>query len=203
MHADLYHTLFESHLTYCISVWGGSSITNITKIWLAQKHCIRVLFGNKKAYFEKFETCARARPYPLQTLTDEFYQLEHSKPLFKDKNILALQNLYTYHTFMEVFKILKLRCPISLFDLFNVSSRKEMTLITPFPSNDFVYRATTIWNTIAPKLKLLDYSHNISLAKSTLKKALIDIQHSHNEFDWTQNDFDIKRISMCPKTSST
>jgi hypothetical protein len=99
---------------------------------------------------------------------------------------------------MEVFKILKLRCPISLFDSFNVSSRKEKTLITPFPSNDFFYRATTIWNTIAPKLKLLDYSHNISLAKSTLKKALIDIQHSNIEFDWTQNDFDIKRISMCP-----
>ena len=199
MHTDLYHTLFESHLTYCISVWGGSSITNTTKIWLAQKHCIRVLFGNKKAYLEKFETCARARPYPLQALTGEFYQLEHSKPLFKDRNILALQNLYTYHTFMEIFKILKLRCPISLFDLFNISSRKEITLITPFPSNDFIYRAATIWNTIAPKLKLLDYSHNISLAKSTLKRALIDIQHSENDLDWTQNDFDIKRISICVK----
>jgi hypothetical protein len=65
MHADLYHTLFESHLTYCISVWGGSSMLNITKIWIAQKYCIRMLFGNKKAYLEKFETCARARPYPL------------------------------------------------------------------------------------------------------------------------------------------
>ena len=199
LHTDLYHTLFESHLTYCISVWGGSSASNITKIWTAQKHCIRVLFGNKKAYLEKFQTCARARPYPFQVLTGKFYELEHSKPLFKDKKILALKNLYTYHTFMEVFKILKLRCPISLFDLFNLSSRKEITLITPFPSNDFIYRATIIWNTIAPKLKLLDYSHSISLAKSNLKRALLDIQHSQKETSWTDGDFDMTRVSISNK----
>ena len=194
-----YHTLFESHLTYCISVWGGSSAANITKIWSAQKHCIRVLFGNKKAYLEKFKTCTRARPYPFQALTDEFYQLEHTKPLFKNKNILALQNLYTYHIFMETFKILKLRCPISIYDLFTLSSRKEITLITSFPSNDFIYRATTIWNIIAPKLKLLDYSHNISLIKSTLKRALLKTQHSENQFDWTESDFDLNKISMSSK----
>ena len=169
-------------------------MSNITKIWIAQKYCIRILFGNKKAYLEKFETCARARPYPLQALTNEFHQLEHSKPLFNERKILALQNLYTYHTFMETFKILKLRCPTSLFDLFHVSSRKETTLISPFPSNDFICRATTIWNTIAPKLKLLDYSHNISLAKSSLKRALMGIQHAENDLHWTLNDFDMKRI---------
>ena len=196
LHTDLYYTLFESHLTYCISVWGGSSKTNITKIWLAQKHCVRILFGNKKSYLEKFETCARARPFPLQKLTQDFYELEHSKPLFKDRNILSIQNLYTYHTFMEIFKILKLRYPISLFDLFNISSRKEMILITPFPSNDFIYRATTIWNTVAPKLKLQDYTHNISLAKSTLKKALLHIQHSENKLDWTENDYDLSKICL-------
>ena len=97
---------------------------------------------------------------------------------------------------MEIFKILKLRYPISLFDLFNISSRKEMTLITPFPSNDFIYRATTIWNTVAPKLKLQDYTHNTSLAKSTLKKALLHIQHSENKLDWTENDYDFSKIYL-------
>ena len=148
---------------------------------------------------KKFKTCTRARPYPFQALTDEFYQLEHTKPLFKNKNILALQNLYTYHIFMETFKILKLRCPISIYDLFTLSSRKEITLITSFPSNDFIYRATTIWNIIAPKLKLLDYSHNISLIKSTLKRALLKTQHSENQFDWTESDFDLNKISMSSK----
>ena len=195
LHTDLYHTLFESHLTYCISVWGGSSLVNTAKIWLAQKHCMRVLFGNKKAYLEKSQTCLRSRPYSNQTLGDEFFQQEHCKPLFKKHGILALKNLYTYHTFMEVFKVLKLRCPISLYEYFKISPRKETTLITSFPSHDFISRGTTIWNTISPKLKLLDYSHSISLAKSSLKKTLLELQHSGTEKTWTSNDFDIARIS--------
>ena len=175
---------------------GGSSINNTNKVWIAQKHCIRVLFGDKKAYLDKFETCSRARPYPFQVLGQEFFQLEHTKPLFKNHQILAVENLYVYHTFMEVFKILKLRCPMSLYDSFTISSRKETTLITPLPSNDFISRATKIWNSTAPKLKLLDYSHNISLAKSKLKRALLTIQHSENELAWTENDFDISKIPI-------
>ena len=194
LHTDLYHTLFESHLVYCISVWGGSSLVNIAKIWMAQKHCIRILFGDKQAYLEKSKTCSRSRPYSDQTLGESFFQLEHCKPLFKKHGILALNNLYTYHTFMEVFKTLKLRCPISLYECFKVSSRKETTLITSFPSHDFISRGTIIWNTIAPKLKLLDYSHNISLAKSSLKRALLHLQHSGDNLTWTKNDSDITRL---------
>ena len=108
--------------------------------------------------------------------------------------------MMVHYTFMETFKILKLRCPISIHDLFSVSSRKETTLITSFPSNDFIYRATTIWNIIAPKFKLLDYSHNISLIKSTLKRVLLEIQHLENQLDWTESDFDINRISIDSKS---
>ena len=28
MHRDIYHTLFESHLTFGISVWGGAHLVN-------------------------------------------------------------------------------------------------------------------------------------------------------------------------------
>ena len=103
-------------------------------------------------------------------------------------------NAYTYHTFMEVFKVLKLRQPISLFEQFDLSLRKETTLITSNPSDTFVSRSASLWNSIAPKFKLLDYSHNISLAKSNLKRALLEIQHKDNEITWTPNDFDITKI---------
>ena len=83
---------------------------------------------------------------------------------------------------------------MSLYEHFTISSRKETTLITSFPSHDFISRGTAIWNTIAPKLKLLDYSHNISLAKSKLKKALLNLQHSDDTEIWTKNDFEISRI---------
>ena len=105
-----------------------------------------------------------------------------------------MKNLYTYHTFMEVFKVLKLRQPISLFEQFDLSLRKETTLITSNPSDTFVSRSASLWNSIAPKFKLLDYSHNISLAKSNLKRALLEIQHKDNEITWTPNDFDITKI---------
>ena len=50
----LYHALFESHLTYGISVWGGVPDTKIDKIFTVQKHCIRILFRDYGAYIEKF-----------------------------------------------------------------------------------------------------------------------------------------------------
>ena len=60
LHKELYFTLFESHLSYCISVWGGAAQCHLTPIWMSQKHCIRILFGDKEAYLNKFKTCARA-----------------------------------------------------------------------------------------------------------------------------------------------
>ena len=140
LHRDLYHTLFESHLTYCISVWGGAPSCTTDKLFTSQKHCGRILFGNKQEYLEKYRTCARARPLAKQKLTNEFFEKEHTKPLFTKHSILALKNLYTYHTFMEVFKILKLRVPPSLSDYFARSLRKETTLITAFPTHDFISR---------------------------------------------------------------
>ena len=195
LHSDLYHTLFESHLTYCISVWGGSPINTTKKIFASQKHCVRILFGDKHAYLEKFRTCARARPYTHQVLANEFFQKEHTKPLFIKHGIMALQNLYIYHTFMEVLKILKLGVPLSLSEHFTKSLRKETTLITSFPTNDFISRSTKIWNTVAPKLKILDYSHKISSAKSSLKKSLIKIQSAGDMVHWTQNNFDMQKIT--------
>ena len=196
LHKDLYYTLFESHLTYCISVWGGAHKNVTAKVWTAQKHCVRVLFGNKKAHLDKFKTCAKARPYLNQALDNSFFQLEHTKPLFNKHGILAFENLYTYHTFIETFKILKLRTPISLYNLYTKSHRKEIMLIVPSSStSDFIKRSTTLWNTIAPKMKLIDYSYKISLAKSNVKRALNSVQNTGNTNSWTENDFNAQKIS--------
>ena len=196
LHCDLYHTLFESHLTYCISVWGGAPSCTTDRLFTSQKHCIRILFGNKQEYLEKYRTCARARPLSKQKLTNEFFEKEHTKPLFTKHSILALRNLYTYHTFMEVFKILKLRLPPSLSDYFTRSLRKETTLITAFPTHDFISRSTKIWNTIAPKLKLIDYSYKISAAKSSLKRMLLKTQCSGDMVFWNDNNFDIDKLTQ-------
>ena len=79
LHANLYHTLFESHLGYGISVWGGSSVRKLEPLFITQKKCIRIMFGDNEAYRNKFMTCARSRSKEQQILGAEFYELEHRK----------------------------------------------------------------------------------------------------------------------------
>ena len=196
LHRNLYYTLFESHLSYCISVWGGAAQYRITSLWTAQKHCMRVLFGDKEAYLDKFRTCIRSRPYNFQKLGKKFFEKEHTKPIFEQQNVLSIHNLYHYHCLMEVFKILKLRSPISLYSSYNISHRKPTTLITPIPSNNFISRSTYLWNTIAPKLKVPDYSVKISMVRNTLKKILFKLQHKENKLVWTIEDYNINKLSM-------
>ena len=54
----IYHTLFESHLSYCISTWGGAKKKLIDQIFVTQKIAIRYLFGNYEKFLEKFSTAA-------------------------------------------------------------------------------------------------------------------------------------------------
>ena len=153
-----------------------------------------MLFGDKEAFLEKYRTSARARPYPNQLLDEKFYQKEHPKPLFKKHSILALRNLYTYYTLMEVSKILKLHSPICIYSQFNISRRKQTMIISSSPTENFVSRSSNLWNIIAPKLKLTDHSYKISSLKNTMKRCLLNLQHAENPLTWTSGDFDINKF---------
>ena len=194
LHKDLYHTLFESHLTYCISVWGKAAKARITPLWNAQKHCIRVLFGDREAYLNKFKTSVRTRPLGAQRLDSSFYQKEHSKPLFNSQKILSIHNLYTYHSFLEVFKILKLYKPIIMHKQYTTSNRKNTTIILKRPSQTFVYRSSVLWNNIAPKLNINDNSISLTQIKNTLKTALLLRQSVENTTEWTSEDYNIHKL---------
>ena len=56
----IYNALFMSHLSYCISCWGGIPDYKLHKIFAIQKRCIRLLFGEKLNHDHKefYETCA-------------------------------------------------------------------------------------------------------------------------------------------------
>ena len=62
LHKQIYHSLFESHLTFAISVWGGVSRKTIEPLFITQKRCIRMIFGDTETYHDKFKTSARCRP---------------------------------------------------------------------------------------------------------------------------------------------
>ena len=66
LHKNLYHTLFESHLAYGITAWGGVSDKKLQSLFKVQKRCLRIIFGDKETYLNKFKTCCRVRPYDHQ-----------------------------------------------------------------------------------------------------------------------------------------
>ena len=93
LYKSLYFTLFESHLSYGITVWEGVSNNKLEPLFKFQKKCMRILFGDKEAYLNKFKTCARSRPFDNQILGQEFYSREHTKPLFNQPLTVSLNFL--------------------------------------------------------------------------------------------------------------
>ena len=195
LHQQLYYTLFESHLSYCISVWGGAAKQRISSLFTAQKYCLRVLFGDRLAYLDKFKTCARTRPIGQQKLDQTFFIKEHTKPIFKHNNILAIQNLYTYHCYLELYKIMKFRAPISLHEGYTCSSRKPCLLICQAdPPDNHNTRSTRIFNVLTPKFRMTDFTTSVMCLRGKLKRALLTNQHNHALLDWTVKDFDCTNV---------
>ena len=59
--------------------------------------------------------------------------LEHTQPLFTEQKIMNLENLHMYHTFTELFKILKFDVPHSIIikDLFKFCPKNEKLRLIP------------------------------------------------------------------------
>ena len=154
----IYNALFMSHLSYCISCWGGIPRYKLEKIVSIQKRCIRLLFGKSPNYDRKefYETCARARTIDDHKASKDF-KLEHTKPLFNEKEILNLQNLYVYHVFMETFKIAKFSTPITMRNIIKFLPRTDkLKLEVPLVKLDvsqqnFSFKCSQIWNEFLPK----------------------------------------------------
>ena len=149
--------------------------------------CLRIMFGDKEAYKDKFKTCARCRPVGEQILGSNFYSKEHTKPLFNSHQIMTVHNLYFYHCINDVSKILKFRTPMSLFSLFDMSNRsgKETLIIMPKPSDSYIYRAGAIWNTVRNHLISLNtLTFKPNQLKSQIKVAISNAQLQGEPEDW-------------------
>ena len=110
--------------------------------------------------------CARICTYN-QHMEHKSYSLEHTKPLLNEHKLLNLENLYFYHMFMEIFKILKYSIPCSLKHLFNLFQRNQkFLLMTPkvkleVSKQNFVFKATKVGNKlIGHALKKMNLHHH-------------------------------------------
>ena len=80
---QIYHALFESHLGYGISVWGGVSLNRLEPLFLVQKKCVRIIFGDSEAFADKFRTCSRTRPILCIKLQKGLNDKDSAKPNIK------------------------------------------------------------------------------------------------------------------------
>ena len=190
----LYHTLFESHLTYCISAWGGVPSHKTDTLFSIQKKCLRILYGDREEYINKFCTAARTRPYGEKLLDNTFYEREHSKPLFNENGIMNFKNLYTYMTTNELLKIIKYQQPIVLSNELKISNRNNKTLILlPKISNaDFIFNFSLIWNR-AIKILETPTIHEISVEvfKGKLKQEIHKRQKIGDKFLWNNENMSL------------
>ena len=209
----LYDAFFKSHISYCISCWGGISSNKFESLFSIQKRCIRLLFGKELSFdhAEFYETCARTRTYQ-QHMSKKNYCLEHTKPIFSEYNILSLRHLYIQHTFVELFKIVKFRAPFSVFELFNPSPRNTNLLMCLPKINldlskyNFVFSASLIWNSLIGGLlekcspnsagimvpgssEFSDTTTPISYIKKKLKNILLDTQKLGENDEWTAENY--------------
>ena len=204
----IYNALFMSHLSYCISCWGGIPDHKLSKIFSIQKRCIRLLFGKRYTtdHKEFYETCARSRTYD-EHMASKNYSLEHTKPLFNEFGIMTLENLYLYHSFMETLKILKFGDPQSMHELYKFCPKSDkLRLIVPLQKLDvaqqnFLFKSTKTWNEniafvfdkcnanengliIPGSATSSDLSASTGVLKSRLKMHLLSQQKQGNEISW-------------------
>ena len=187
---SIYYALFQSHLSYCITVFGKANRTFTDSLFKTQKSCMRILFGNFEAYIDKFKTCARTRPYNTQILGKKFFMKEHTKPIFNTQGILTFDNLYNYHNIVETLKILKSRQPCVLYEKCNLSSRgNENILLARGDDGFFIKSRLELWNSC---IKILAREVKIgaiktSLFKNNLKDCLLKIQNAFDKIEWYRN----------------
>ena len=196
LYKNLYLTLFESHLSYGITAWGGVSKNLLKSLFTTQKKCIRIMFGDQDAYMAKFETCARTRTFESRILGREFFQREPSKPLFCNNSLLTVHNLYKYHCIVEMFKVVKLRIPISIYELMKRSRRRDNYFISLHPSSLFDYQASNFWNKCRKPCSTIDFTTSINIVKTVLKKALLETQNRYDTHVWHEFNFDTDHFSF-------
>jgi hypothetical protein len=90
---------------------------------------------------------------------------------------------------METFKIIKHHTPISIYSLFNRSERKESLLHTPYPSHNYTYQSSFLWNKFAKFTGIEDFTLRECSIKTLLKRSLLAAQNRYDDVEWFDLNF--------------
>ena len=108
----------------------------------------------------------------------------------------TVHNLYKFTCLMEMFKINRLESPNSLFNLFQISSRRSDYFTTPTPSSSFIYQSSNIWNSCRKTSSEISFTASTNVVKSRLENALIEVQCRYDESQWCELNFDLKELKF-------
>ena len=159
---SLYFSLFHSHLTYGLSVWGTSNNEYLSKLTLLQKKIVRSI-----------------------TFSD-FYA--HTSPLFKNLNILKLPDLYTYKIGSLMWDLDHNQLPDSLSTLFtrrdqihkrNLRDKNKNKIYTAhrfnnsYGYNSFLYCGGILLNKLKD-LSFYENCHSKFTFSRNYKQSIID-----------------------------
>jgi hypothetical protein len=148
----IYMALVQSHLTYCVEVWGATYSSTLLSLFITQKKIIRVITGSD--------------------------YLAHTEPLFKLLNILKFEDLYKYRVAILTYKLLHNYVDIPGIQITYLSHKYETKsntanfLSRPKKKTNygcfaFESKAPIIWNSIPSNIRSCN-----SLA--SFKKKLLD-----------------------------
>lgn len=151
------NALVFSRLFYCSSVWGGISMKNVLKLQSVQNFAARIITSTRK--------------------------YDHIQPILRDLNWLNVESTIKYRDGLMAFKCMNGYAPEYLCDQFILRSkihsrntRNKDKLVIPLcktaaGQKSFVYRATSIWNSLSQDLINLN---NLNSFKRLYKLSLLE-----------------------------
>ena len=151
----IYNALAYSHISYCITIWGGTWKKFINQVIIAQKRIVRTL-----AYATRYE---------------------RSAPLFIRNRILSFQYVYTYFSALAIHKFIYSGYCLGIFQRnhaqrelrFNMTTVNIPLFRTTRGQQSIYYRAPQIWNNLSNDLRSRS---NIVTFKRSLKFYLHNSQ---------------------------
>ena len=167
MKNSIYNAVVNSHLSYGISIWGGSAAGDkLNPLFVLQKRALRNLFGIRRV--------------------SKFIK-GHTKQVFGAYNILTVYNIYNYMTVINYSKLIFQQKPSFLCKILHIDNYIAKPnsyaylpkLKTNQFQNNFCYQGPKLWNLLKSSAEIcnkITYSPNMNTLKYRLKSFLLKMQ---------------------------
>ena len=123
--------IFNSILVYCIPLYGGCDRVDLESLQILQNKAAQIV--------------TRSPPR------------SERKPMFDRLGWLSVNQLVTYHTVLQVFKIRKSQEPEYLYDILGIDNRNGHIIVTntglSLAKKSFTFRGSELWNNLPSDIR--------------------------------------------------